>query len=118
MRTFGTATLKGHEWVIDCEPHVAIRLKRVFGKAARAGGRVTLSDTVETARDLQWFCERFPLLVTPRDHLDRRAEAHREREVILSAITSGDYQPRRFELAVPARTYQELAAEMALQSHG
>lgn len=118
MRTFGTATLKGHEWVIDCEPHVAIRLKRVFGKAARAGGRVTLSDTVETARDLQWFCERFPLLVTPRDHLDRRAEAHREREVILSAITSGDYQPRRFELAVPARTYQELAAEMALQMQG
>jgi len=107
--------LKGGEWVIDCEPHVAIRLKRVFGRAARAGGRVTLTDSVETARDLQWFCERFPLVVTPREHLDRRAEQHREREVILSAITSGDYQPRRFELAVPARGYQAMAAEMTLQ---
>lgn len=118
MRTFGTAVLKGREWEIKCEPHVAMRLKRVFGKAQRAGGKVTLTDTIEIARDLQWFCERFPLQVTPSEHLERRAAMHREQEAIVSAIMSGDYQARRFELAVPAREYQKIAAEMALQVPG
>jgi len=118
VRTFGTAELKGTEWEIRCEPHVAIRLKRMFGKAQRAGGKVRLSDTIETARDLQWFCERFPLAITPQEHLNRRAAAHREREATVSALLSGDYVARPFELAIPARDYQKLAAEMTLQVRG
>lgn len=119
MRTFGTATLRGSTWEIECEPHVAIRLKRTFGRAEKKAARkIRIADTIETARDLEWFSSRFPLEFRPRDHLERRAAAHRERESVVSAIMAGDYLPRAFELAVPARQYQQVAADLTLKVGG
>ena len=53
MRTYGTIKRVGREWVVDCEPQVTLRLKRLFGKVNRASqGAMSITDTLETGRDL------------------------------------------------------------------
>ena len=59
MRTYGQVRLVGREWEVECEPHVTIRLKRVFQKVSKhEHGRVHLSDTAENCRELRWFLVR------------------------------------------------------------
>lgn len=68
MRTFGTIKRAGGKWAIEVEPHVVIRLKRLFPKVSRrAHGAIRIVDTVETCsgarssapagggRDVRWF---------------------------------------------------------------
>lgn len=106
-------------WLIEAEPHIMIRLKRHF---ARIGydqtGRVTITDTLEVARDLDWFSQRFPLEVRPAEYLAERVAAQRAQEALVAEVMAGDYQARPFELAVPAREYQRLGADLALRTHG
>ena len=59
MRTYGTIEHQPGDggshgwWTIRCEPHVSMRLKRVFGKLSSASmGAHRISDTIENARDL------------------------------------------------------------------
>lgn len=118
MKTVGTATLKGSTWEIDAQAHALIRLKRLFGRAAREHGKVRLKNTEEVCRDLVWFCQRFPLEVTPRDVMEGRARAFDERAQSVEDLLSGKIDPRPFELAIPARTYQRVAADMAMRSGG
>lgn len=121
MRTVGAVTVEPGRYVVQAEPHVTIRLKRVFGKLGRAASeKYFLSDTEENATELLWFMERFPLDVDEagRAHLERRAAAQRQREDEIEAMIAGASAPPEFELAVPAREYQRLAAQMALTSRG
>jgi superfamily II DNA or RNA helicase len=131
MKTYGTLTIvegdearsivhrtKGRVWLIQGEPHVMTRIKRLFAKVDRASmGRVALSDTAENARELAWFMERYPLDVDPASHvyLERRAEEHRRRETLIHEIISGRYRaPTPRELAIPLREYQRQARDMVL----
>jgi len=119
LKTYGTATLKSGKWVIDAEPHVVMRLKRVFGSVGkRRQGKIRIKDTFDTCRDLAWFLERYPLEVTPRDYLEKRAAEHRERESVVDKLLSGQVTARDFQLAIPPREYQRVAAELALASRG
>lgn len=118
MKTVGTATLKKSIWEIEAQPHALIRLKRLFGRAAKEHGKVRLKNTEEVCRDLVWFCQRFPLEVTPRDVMEGRARAFDERAQAVEDLLSGKIDPRPFDLAIPARTYQRVAADMALRSGG
>lgn len=116
--TYGTATLdaKKGRWRLEVEPHVAIRLKRVFGSLARGKtGPITLPHSPETCRDLLWFSDRYPLDIQPREALTAAADRQRERERMVGDILSGRLQPKAFDLAVPAREYQKVAATMALE---
>lgn len=116
--TYGTATLdaKKGRWRLEVEPHVAIRLKRVFGSLARGKtGPITLPHSPETCRDLLWFSDRYPLDIQPREALTAAADRQRERERMVGDILSGRLQPKVFDLAVPAREYQKVAATMALE---
>lgn len=116
MRTYGTATLKNGEWRIEAEPHVMMRLKRVLGRAnSRAGKELKLRDTLDVCRDLAWFSERWPLQIEPADHLERRASLHRLRAADVAELFAGKIEPRAFDLAVPLREYQQLAAEFILR---
>lgn len=116
MRTYGTATLQDGEWHIKCEPHVMIRLKRVFGrKSGKQFGTIKLAANLETARDLEWFCERFPLKIEPAEHLTRCADEHRRRADEIARLLSGELKARDFEMAIPPREYQRVGAEMALR---
>jgi SNF2 family DNA or RNA helicase len=117
MKPVGRAELRGGSWLIEAGPHVLMRLKRVFERIDKSEhGCVSLSDNPENARELRWFAERYPLEFTPRDHLDRQAEAHLARERQVELILSGEYKPPEFKLAVPPRDYQRIAADLALKS--
>ena len=115
----GTCVLHNGKWVIEAEPHIMMRLKRVFGSVGRrAYGKIQMSDTAANCRDLAWFVQRYPMEVTPRDHLENRAREHEERENIVRDLLAAKIAPREFKLKFPPRDYQKLAADVALRSGG
>lgn len=119
MKTFGTLSLdrKKRQWVIECEPHVSIRLKRCFAKLAKnSHGSHRISDTVENAADLEWFLDRYPVVLNVADlqHLRARAAEFNERKDLVDGLLSNRVPLPPFDLAVPAREYQKTAAAMLL----
>lgn len=115
MRTFGEAVLQDGTWTIRCEPHVLLRLKRVMGKTNRQASTLKLSNTPENCRELEWFADRYPLTFSHPDVLTSKATSFREKVKRLDSIIGADYTPRDFELAIPAREYQRVAAELLLE---
>ena len=126
MRTYGIATLKdlpnigaGAVWVVKAEPHVVMRLKRVFGKLSRAqSGALILAATEENARDLEWFAERYPLEFQPREALERAARAYDRRRQVALDILGGSHQFSDLPMALPPREYQRIAAELVKTTGG
>jgi len=120
-KTYGRASYnaKKNQWEVACEPHVALRLKRVFGKAnARDFGKIYISATVENCRDLEWFIARYPLEIKQADLLAQRAAEHRERQSLVNDLLAQRRPPQDFPLALPLRHYQAEAAEMWLTARG
>jgi SNF2 family DNA or RNA helicase len=108
-----------HAWVIRCEPHVSMRLKRVFGKLGKHSvGRHVISDTAENARDLEWFLERYPMQLSDETLLRGRAAEHKERSAIVEALLANRADVQQFDLAIPAREYQRVAAAILLARGG
>jgi hypothetical protein len=122
LKTFGTVSYEDGKWKLKAEPHVLLRAKRVFGKIDKNHHDVvSLVDTIDTARDLEWFLERYPMtFATPatEKRLKRGADKHRERASLVEQILSRKGEPRAFELAEPARDYQRAAAELILATGG
>jgi SNF2 family DNA or RNA helicase len=120
MRNYGTLRLEGNDWLLDAEPHVVIRVKRLFGKLNAGAATIKLRNTPDIARDLQWLMERYPLhmVESHRAVLERAASAHTERSQRFAAVLSGKVDARAFDLAIPPRDYQRVAADLALQSGG
>lgn len=119
MRTYGTAKLEGGCWVVKCEPHVAMRLKRLFGRLSTTRiGELVLQATDEVSRDLQWFCQRFPLDVEDKAELISRAQRHVDSCDRFERLITGSAQPQDFDLAIPARDYQRVAATAWLNAGG
>lgn len=122
MKTFGTYKYANGRFLIDAEPHVVLKLKRVFPKVSRRHhGTIRLTYNAETCRDLEWFLTRYPLL--PADEKAERrlckgAAKHREHQSLVDELLSGVREARAFPLAVPAREYQRKAAEITLASGG
>lgn len=114
MQLFGEVSLdERNRWVIQCEPHVRARLKRVFASAPQsAADRILISNTPEHARDLEWFLERFPMRVVDRKALAAQARAHRKSEEAVDALLSARVAPTKVALAKPPREYQEQAAAL------
>ncbi len=122
-------------WVLDLEPHVAIRAKRVFGRVRQEStGAITISDTDEISADLLWFTARFPLKVSEPDgqRLTSAAARFESRQDAVHALTTspapGSGQAvaarpandgrKRCSPARPARPYQQQAADLALLTGG
>ena len=117
MKSFGTVRLKGDKWVIDCGPHVVMRLKRVFAKIGKhSHGTIRISATEENSADLEWFLQRYPMDVEPRNILETRGAAYRERMSLVDSLLSRRLAPPAFDLAVPLREYQRIAAAVTLQT--
>lgn len=116
MRTYGTVRYDGKykKWRIQAEPHVLIRLKRVFAKIdTRQHGVLSLSATTENSRDLEWFIERYPMEVEPPDVLTRLANEHKDAETVLHRLLTGvDPLAHSLELKLPPRDYQTVAARV------
>ena len=121
MKTYGTVTYnkRNRTWDIVCEPHIAIRLKRVFAKIDTFKfGTLSISATVENCRDLQWFLERYPMEVFPFELLKERADKHREKQSLVEQLLSGQMEHTPFLLKLPPREYQAMAAHMWLTAGG
>lgn len=119
MKSYGRALLKDGYWLVKAEPHVAMRLKRLFGRIGKSKvGVLKLRATDEVARDLLWFCQRYPLEVKPLDALERAAKRFDDDTEAFDKLISGAAQPMHFDLAIPARDYQRVAAEAMLRARG
>lgn len=76
-----------------------------------------MTATEETARDLQWFTERFPMEMDDAcaEKVVKLANSHRERTQLSAAILAGRIEIADFGLALPLREYQDMAAELAFR---
>jgi SNF2 family DNA or RNA helicase len=110
---FGTVRLEGDTWIIECEPDVRAKVKRVFPEVdQRAGGQIRLSNNPENCRDLEWFLRRYPMKVVDSKRLKQGARQHIEEQAQVIALLSARRPPSAFELALPPRPYQNVAADL------
>lgn len=99
---------------VQAQPHVMMKLKRTFPRARQhpTAGYLILAATQEVARDLEWFCDRYPLTVDDAGTLEALtslADAHRRAEESRTRILDGavpDYGDR--EPALTPREYQKV----------
>ena len=118
MRSYGTVQLEDGAWLIEAEPHVRIRIKRLFAKVSKVShGAVSLSATPENSRELQWLLMRYPMDVTPLEELERlAAESKAIEDAVANILTTGGYEPPTLRMALPARRYQLQAADLAMRT--
>jgi len=119
VRLYGTVTLNGRQWIIETEPQVALRIKRVFQKIKKNQyGKLTLSATPENTRELEWFLKRYPMTMeaVDKERLDELTVEHLETELLVGQILGGDYTAPVFELAVQPRDYQRISADLAMKT--
>lgn len=110
---YGTVRHSPLGWRIEGEPFVRARLKRLFPRAPQwAADHITISDTPENSRELEWFLQRYPMEVDRPDLLARLAADHREAEQRLAELMAGHVPPADIGLALPPRAYQVFAAQM------
>lgn len=117
MRSYGEVTYTGGYWKVKAEPHILLRLKAVFPRLCKTDrGTVTMKHTEEVCRDLEWFLTRYQLDVDAetKKFLGKSSRKHRETILRLEDMLDPNYKPRVFSLAVPARMYQQCAAELFL----
>ncbi|WP_439593910.1 SNF2-related protein [Microbacterium sp.] len=135
MRTYGTYTFLPAEtmmtpatgrlitvapatWLLDLEPAVRARAKRVLGRVEQSRTTyITVRHTIEIARDIAWFFERFP--ATPTDPeseqmLTSCSEEHRTIEAQIGKIVAGRARKPRIPATVQKtpRAYQLQALQM------
>lgn len=106
-------------WVIDAQPHVVTRLRRIFPRVFAGMDGLHLTDTPEVAADIAWVMSRWPLVVDDDDaaHLGAQAERFRESRDTVARILAGYVPPDEWkETAEPARHYQEVAAAIAAET--
>lgn len=106
----------GREWVVGAEPHIMLRLKRVFaGLSKGARGEFRLRRSPEVDRDLEWIMDRWDFQISDRDRREMHAGAEwqRRHEREVSAILAGRPSSREWPMAVEPRDYQKVAAEWA-----
>jgi SNF2 family DNA or RNA helicase len=123
MKTFGSLKLSKDtkSWLLECEPHVVLRLKRVFPKVSRkAHGSIRITNTIDTCRELDWFMSRYPLDVSESDcaALTGSSAAHRDQESLVSELIGGIRRPMEYKLALPPREYQRIAADVTFAQGG
>ena len=122
MKTLGQVKYHERCWHLLLAPHVAIRVKRIFPRARQdRSGYLSLADTPEVARDIEWLLERWPLQVDDLSaaRLKQRADEHRAVAEAVESILNGD----RLALDVfrdparPGRDYQIQATDLAWRTH-
>lgn len=128
MRTFGTIEWRDKSdekggaaaWSLKVEPHVAMRLKRMFLRIGDQFGSIVIKDSDEVCRDLAWFMDRYPLEMSAEDRarLEGEAAVFDQRTADFTSILQGKLDPRPFEMALPPRDYQAIATELALRTRG
>ncbi len=118
MRTYGSVKLKDDVWRVEGEPHVIMRMKRLFAKSDKSQvGLLALSNTPENCRDLLWFLDRYAMEIHPKTLKKLKDGSHQYAEniLLLEKILAGNYKARKVDMAIPARDYQKVGAELYLR---
>lgn len=121
MKLYGSITYSRKTWHVNADAHVIIRLKRLFARAkTETKSSIQLKDSEEVCKDLLWVLERYPMSITDKDraYMESRTTEYDVRSEQVHELLSGTLKPREFELAIPAREYQKVAADMALRMKG
>jgi SNF2 family DNA or RNA helicase len=123
MKTFGELSYNAatNRFLVNCEPHVSLRLKRVFGKlGVQSMGTHSFHASPENARDLLWFAERYPLELNngALEKVTVLANEHKATEEYIHKFYQGGSTSLPFDLALPAREYQKQAADLWLKVKG
>jgi SNF2 family DNA or RNA helicase len=119
VRIFGKVSLEGRTWIIETEPQVALRLKRVFERINKNQyGKLTLSASPTNSRELSWFLQRYPMEMSKGDQerLQELTQDHLANEELVGKVLAGDYKAPSFELAVQPRDYQRISADLAMKT--
>lgn len=119
--------LPGGGWEVEAEPDVMVRFKRNFPRVSpTARGTLILTSTLEVARDLEWFTDRFPMQASSEDRRRLRGMAtkHRRDESTVQHLLAG----RQIEVAAgdegwvqptkPLRDYQRTARDLIWTTGG
>jgi SNF2 family DNA or RNA helicase len=118
LRTYGTLSWKDGQWTLAGEPHLLLFAKRLFPrmKEARAA-EVSIHETDEVSRNLEWLMDRYPLKITPafRRRLLRGARRHEDTILLLEKMLGEKYKAREFRMALPLRDYQKIPTEILLK---
>lgn len=99
-RTYGSLAREPDAWVVgELEPHVRIKLKAIFTKVPKLDPppyRFPAND--ETAADLLWFIDRYPLEVSASDldELVNGRVAFEATQEEVARVMSADWTPPRF----------------------
>lgn len=116
MRTYGTATYhkkqdrKLNFWHIEAEPQVTMRFKDMFKSIHKGSyGGMQITNTPQNAKDIEWFMQRYPLVMTPEDadFLVETVQRFDKKQEQLSSVFLPTYQPKPvLGMALPLRDYQ------------
>lgn len=119
VKTYGSLAIRDGVWYLRAEPHVTIRIKRIFPRMSpTAQGVLAISDTLDVCRDLEWLAGRWPLQMAEevREYLTDRVDRARATEQILRDIQAGHRlsSPDFLDTIIPPRDYQLAAADVVL----
>lgn len=107
-------------WVVLADPHVAMRLKRIFPRAvAHHTGTIELTDTAEIADELTWVLQKWPMILDGTDtaRLAERAAQYRSERDTVERILSDGYRPPLASEIIPACTFRDYQLEAAAMLH-
>lgn len=126
LRTYGAISYIFGEWVLeDIEPHVSIRLKKIFPKIPiYAVPPYNFKSTPEICAELEWFMDRYPLVISDKDRkiLENGTKQYGQLLSELDAILLPDYEaPSREDVFIyedkKPRHYQWQMAEIVTKIH-
>lgn len=106
-------------WIVQCEPHVMIRLKHIFPRVEKSQvGSVSIQSSDEICHELEWFLLRYPLEMTAEAAalIKEGSIGYKRHCEELETIMSPTVKPRVFPLALPLRDYQAREVELCLRA--
>ena len=119
-RVYGTITIQDKNWVIEAEPQVIVKLKRMFPNAKqRRSKKLWLSMTPENGMEIEWALTRWPMQIAPdvKESLLVKKESYETMRENVMNILSGKtvLHANRVPKRDP-RPYQQQAADLAYTS--
>ncbi len=131
-RTFGTLSLGEAEgygdrkplvWEIQAEPHVVMRVKRLFPRAQQTRkGVIEIHHTPDVARDIEWIISRYPLDADEdtagflQESVERADATRGEIDRILTGTSSLSGDDWLDPVNCERRDYQYAAADVCIAS--
>ncbi|MDX9744579.1 MAG: DEAD/DEAH box helicase [Arcobacteraceae bacterium] len=123
-RTYGKVIYNMGEWILeDIEPHVSIRLKKIFPKIpSYSVPPYTFRSTPEIDNELEWFMQRYPLEISKNDLklLKQGSLIFNKTLIEMDKILLPDFEPKSLKEVFiynnkQPRKYQWQMAELATQ---